>query len=400
MTKEGCDMKQYKRVYASVNLDAIRKNMEAMKANIADTTMLCGVVKADGYGHGSVPVAKTVEDLVWGYAVAAVEEGLVLRAHHITKPILVLGYVPEESFSVLIEKEIRYTISEWKEAVVLSNIAQELGKNAYVHIKMDTGMGRIGIRSSEEVLVLAKKLNTLPNIQIEGIFTHMATADMEDKTGAKKQIQMFKQTLQLLKDNGISIPICHCSNSAGIIDLREANIDMVRAGIALYGLYPSEEVKKENVPLIPALELKSIITYLKTVPEGTPIGYGATYITDKETKVATVSIGYGDGYPRTLSNKGYALVRGQKAPIIGRVCMDQFMMDVSHISDVQEGDVVTLIGKDQNEQITVEELAQLAGTFNYEFVCDLGKRIPRVYIKDGKVVGTKDYFDDQYIDFI
>lgn len=400
MTKEGCDMKQYKRVYASVNLDAIRKNMEAMKANIADTTMLCGVVKADGYGHGSVPVAKAVEDLVWGYAVAAVEEGLVLRAHHITKPILVLGYVPEESFSVLIEKEIRYTISEWKEAVVLSNIAQELGKNAYVHIKMDTGMGRIGIRSSEEVLVLAKKLNTLPNIQIEGIFTHMATADMEDKTGAKKQIQMFKQTLQLLKDNGISIPICHCSNSAGIIDLREANIDMVRAGIALYGLYPSEEVKKENVPLIPALELKSIITYLKTVPEGTPIGYGATYITDKETKVATVSIGYGDGYPRTLSNKGYALVRGQKAPIIGRVCMDQFMMDVSHISDVQEGDVVTLIGKDQNEQITVEELAQLAGTFNYEFVCDLGKRIPRVYIKDGKVVGTKDYFDDQYIDFI
>lgn len=393
-------MKQYKRVYASVNLDAIRKNMEAMKANIADTTMLCGVVKADGYGHGSVPVAKAVEDLVWGYAVAAVEEGLVLRVHHITKPILVLGYVPEESFSVLIEKEIRYTISEWKEAVVLSNIAQELGKNAHVHIKMDTGMGRIGIRSTEEVLVLAKKLNTLPNIQIEGIFTHMATADMEDKTGAKKQIQMFKQTLQLLKDNGISIPICHCSNSAGIIDLREANIDMVRAGIALYGLYPSEEVKKENVPLIPALELKSIITYLKTVPEGTPIGYGATYITDKETKVATVSIGYGDGYPRRLSNKGYALVRGQKAPIIGRVCMDQFMMDVSHISDVQEGDVVTLIGKDQNEQITVEELAQLAGTFNYEFVCDLGKRIPRVYIKDGKVVGTKDYFDDQYIDFI
>ncbi|MGN0396887.1 MAG: alanine racemase [Candidatus Fimimorpha sp.] len=393
-------MKQYKRVYASVNLDAIRKNMEAMKANIADTTMLCGVVKADGYGHGSVPVAKAVEDLVWGYAVAAVEEGMVLRVHHITKPILVLGYVPEESFSVLIEKEIRYTISEWKEAVVLSNIAQELGKNAHVHIKMDTGMGRIGIRSTEEVLVLAKKLNTLPNIQIEGIFTHMATADMEDKTGAKKQIQMFKQTLQLLKDNGISIPICHCSNSAGIIDLREANIDMVRAGIALYGLYPSEEVKKENVPLIPALELKSIITYLKTVPEGTPIGYGATYITDKETKVATVSIGYGDGYPRRLSNKGYALVRGQKAPIIGRVCMDQFMMDVSHISDVQEGDVVTLIGKDQNEQITVEELAQLAGTFNYEFVCDLGKRIPRVYIKDGKVVGTKDYFDDQYIDFI
>lgn len=393
-------MKQYKRVYASVNLDAIRKNMEAMKANIADTTMLCGVVKADGYGHGSVPVAKAVEDLVWGYAVAAVEEGLVLRVHHITKPILVLGYVPEELFSVLIEKEIRYTISEWKEAVVLSNIAQELGKNAHVHIKMDTGMGRIGIRSTEEVLVLAKKLNTLPNIQIEGIFTHMATADMEDKTGAKKQIQMFKQTLQLLKDNGISIPICHCSNSAGIIDLREANIDMVRAGIALYGLYPSEEVKKENVPLIPALELKSIITYLKTVPEGTPIGYGATYITDKETKVATVSIGYGDGYPRRLSNKGYALVRGQKAPIIGRVCMDQFMMDVSHISDVQEGDVVTLIGKDQNEQITVEELAQLAGTFNYEFVCDLGKRIPRVYIKDGKVVGTKDYFDDQYIDFI
>lgn len=392
-------MKQYKRVYATVDLDAIRQNMEAMKANIAKGTMICGVVKSDGYGHGSVPVAKAVEDLVWGYAVAAVEEGWVLRDHHITKPILVLGYVPEEEFESLVEQEIRYTVSEWKEVEILSKIAQKLGKNAYVHIKMDTGMGRIGLRSAEEILTLAQKIENLPNIVIEGIFTHMATADMADKTKAKEQIQMFKEMLQLLENNGIYIPIRHCSNSAGIIDLKEANIDMVRAGIALYGLYPSEEVNKENVCLTPALELKSIVSYLKTVPKGSPIGYGATFVTQKETKVATVSIGYGDGYPRALSNKGYALVRGKKAPIIGRICMDQFMMDVSDIPEIQQGDTVTLIGKDQNEQITVEELAELAGTFNYEFVCDLGKRIPRVYISGGKIVGTKDYFHDQYMDF-
>ena len=392
-------MKQYKRVYATVDLDAIRQNMEAMKANIAKGTMICGVVKSDGYGHGSVPVAKAVEDLVWGYAVAAVEEGWVLRDHHITKPILVLGYVPEEEFESLVEQEIRYTVSEWKEVEILSKIAQKLGKNAYVHIKMDTGMGRIGLRSAEEILTLAQKIENLPNIVIEGIFTHMATADMADKTKAKEQIQMFKEMLQLLENNGIYIPIRHCSNSAGIIDLKEANIDMVRAGIALYGLYPSAEVNKENVCLTPALELKSIVSYLKTVPKGSPIGYGATFVTQKETKVATVLIGYGDGYPRALSNKGYALVRGKKAPIIGRICMDQFMMDVSDIPEIQQGDTVTLIGKDQNEQITVEELAELAGTFNYEFVCDLGKRIPRVYISGGKIVGTKDYFHDQYMDF-
>ena len=392
-------MKQYKRVYATVDLDAIRQNMEAMKANIAKGTMICGVVKSDGYGHGSVPVAKAVEDLVWGYAVAAVEEGWVLRDHHITKPILVLGYVPEQDFDSFVEQEIRYTVSEWKEAEILSKIAQKLGKNAYVHIKMDTGMGRIGLRFAEEILTLAQKIETLPNIVIEGIFTHMATADMADKTKAKEQIRMFKEMLQLLENNGIYIPIRHCSNSAGIIDLKEANIDMVRAGIALYGLYPSEEVNKENVCLTPALELKSIVSYLKTVPKGSPIGYGATFVTQKETKVATVSIGYGDGYPRALSNKGYALVRGKKAPIIGRICMDQFMMDVSDIPEIQQGDTVTLIGKDQNEQITVEELAELAGTFNYEFVCDLGKRIPRVYISGGKIVGTKDYFHDQYMDF-
>lgn len=392
-------MKQYKRVYATVDLDAIRQNMEAMKANIAKGTMICGVVKSDGYGHGSVPVAKAVEDLVWGYAVAAVEEGWVLRDHHITKPILVLGYVPEEEFESLVEQEIRYTVSEWKEVEILSKIAQKLGKNAYVHIKMDTGMGRIGLRSAEEILTLAQKIENLPNIVIEGIFTHMATADMADKTKAKEQIRMFREMLQLLENNGIYIPIRHCSNSAGIIDLKEANIDMVRAGIALYGLYPSAEVNKENVCLTPALELKSIVSYLKTVPKGSPIGYGATFVTQKETKVATVSIGYGDGYPRALSNKGYALVRGKKAPIIGRICMDQFMMDVSDIPEIQQGDTVTLIGKDQNEQITVEELAELAGTFNYEFVCDLGKRIPRVYISGGKIVGTKDYFHDQYMDF-
>lgn len=389
-------MGKYSRIYAEINLDAIRYNMEAMRANIAPATKICGVIKADGYGHGAVPVAKMMEDMVWGYATATLEEAVNLRKNHITEPILVLGYIPECSFSDMIQNEIRYTLAEVKKAETLSEEAIKTGKTARVHIKLDTGMSRLGVRSKEAALELAQRVMDLPNLEIEGIFTHMATADMADKTAAKKQIAMFKEAVCFLKQHGIKIPVCHCSNSAGIIDLEEANIDMVRAGISIYGLYPSEEVEKQRVHLKPAMALKSCVAYLKTVPAGTPIGYGASYVTERETKVATISAGYADGYPRRLSNRAQVLIRGKRAPIIGNVCMDQFMVDVTDIPETEEEDIVTLLGRDGEEEITAEELAGIEGTINYEFVCDIGKRVPRLYVRNGTVIAVKDYFCDYY----
>lgn len=389
-------MKEYNRVYAAINLDAICHNVKAMKKNINENTMLCGVIKADGYGHGAVPIAKAIESLVWGYAVATIEEAINLREHQLVKPILILGYTPVCRMEDAVRYDIRSTIFQYEKAVSLSNQAVLQGKTARLHIKIDTGMSRIGVPANEDAIKLIKDIKHLPGLEIEGIFTHLATADSADKSAAKEQVSKFKWVLAELEKEGINIPIKHCSNSAGIIDLHEANIDMVRAGISLYGLYPSEEVDKNAVILQPALELKSHVTYIKIVPAGTAVGYGGTFITDKPTKIATIPVGYGDGYPRPLSNKGYVIIRDKKVPIIGRVCMDQFMVDVSEIDNVEEDDEVILVGRSEHEVISVEELAELAGTFNYEFVCDLGKRIPRVYYQDGQIVGKKDYFHDKY----
>ncbi len=389
-------MKEYSRIYAKVDLDVIRDNLIALMKNTEEGTKVCAVLKTDGYGHGAVPIARAIQDIVWGYAVATLDEALNLRLNQVREPILVLGYIPWNRFSEAVKEEIRVTVFEKEQAKRLSEAAQKLGKKAYVHIKVDTGMGRIGLFPDEKSKKVIKDISDLPFLQLEGIFTHMATADMKDKTAAQKQVRIFKEFISEMKKEGIRFPICHCSNSAGIIEMKDAHMDMVRAGISLYGFYPSEEVRKDLVSLYPALELKSCVSYVKEVPADTPISYGGTYVTSKPEKIATIPVGYGDGYPRALSNKGYVLIHGKKAPICGRVCMDQMMVNVTEIDGVKEGDEVTLIGQDGGNKITVEELADLAGTFNYEFVCGLGKRVPRLYEQGGKTVGYKDWFDELY----
>ncbi len=386
---------KYYRVYAGINLDNIYINMKELSDNTAEGTQMVAVIKTDGYGFGAVPVAKTIDELVSAYAVATIDEALNLRRHNITKPIYILGFIYEHRVKDAILNDVRMSVFSYDMAEYISKTAIELGKTAYIHIKVDTGMSRIGFMVNEEATDTIEKISKLDNIDIEGIFTHFAASDSADKTMANNQLKMFTDFVDSLSKRGVDIKLVHCSNSAGIIDMPAANMTEVRAGIALYGMYPSDEVNKKAVALRPALELKSHVIFVKTLPEGTGISYGSTYVTDKETKVATIPVGYGDGYPRNLSNKGYVLIQGKKCPILGRVCMDQFMVDVTGM-DVKEGDVATLIGRDGNEYISVEELAELAGTFNYEFVCDLGKRIPRVYYRDGKIVCMKDYFIDAY----
>ena len=277
-------------------------------------------------------------------------------------------------------------------AEAISALAVEKGEQAYVHIKLDTGMARLGFSAEESSIEEIKEIAELPNLVLEGVFTHFAKADEEDKTFTMMQLEKFEWMTQRLEEEGVTFPYVHASNSAGIIDVRRADYNLVRAGIAIYGLYPSEEVDKEKVQLKPALSLKSHIAFVKDIPAGTPVSYGGDFVSEHQMRIATIPIGYGDGYPRSLSDTGYVLIRGKKAPIIGRICMDQFMVDVSDIPEVKFGDKVTLIGRDQEEYLPVEKLSELSGRFNYEFVCDLGKRIPRVYVQDGKVEEQVDYF--------
>lgn len=389
-------MDKYNRIYATVNLDAIANNIEQMRANTASDTKMIAVIKADGYGHGAVQIAHLIEnyDYIWGFAVATAEEAIILKRNKLTKPILVLGYVFEEHYKQLIENDVRFTVFTYEAAKELSQMAVYLNKNTKIHIKLDTGMSRIGFQCNEESLSAIKRISELPNITIEGAFTHFAKADEIDKTSANTQLEKYKNFVRFVEEMGVLIPVKHCSNSAGIIDIKAANMDAVRAGISIYGLYPSKEVKTDKVKLIPALELKSHIVHLKEVESGVGVSYGWTYTTNKVTKIATIPIGYADGYPRMLSNKGWVLIRGQKAPILGRVCMDQFMVDVTDIKGVSLKDEVTLIGKDGNASISVEELGDLSGRFNYEFVCDISKRVPRIFVKNNQVVETKDYFTE------
>ena len=344
-------MKTYSRVYAKIDLDAVAWNMEQMKKNLKEGTEMVAVIKTDGYGHGAVQVASMLEsyDYVWGYAVATLDEAVVLRAAEIQKPILVLGCIFPDQYWEMLKYEIRMN-------------------------------------------VYTKEIAELPNLVLEGVFTHFAKADEEDKTFTMMQLEKFEWMTQRLEEEGVTFPYVHASNSAGIIDVRRADYNLVRAGIAIYGLYPSEEVDKEKVQLKPALSLKSHIAFVKDIPAGTPVSYGGDFVSEHQMRIATIPIGYGDGYPRSLSDTGYVLIRGKKAPIIGRICMDQFMVDVSDIPEVKFGDKVTLIGSDQEEYLPVEKLSELSGRFNYEFVCDLGKRIPRVYVQDGKVEEQVDYF--------
>ena len=398
MTRELQEkLESYQRVWAEVDLDAIWENMVHMKENIAENTKILAVIKTDGYGHGGVPIAKMLEqlDFMFGYAAATYEEAHVLREAGVKKPILILGYTFPYCYEELIREEIRPAVYRRDTVEELATAAAKVGQKAKVHIKVDTGMGRIGITPDEEGLEFVRFLMGHPELEVEGIFTHFAKSDEEDKTSANHQLALFQNFIDRIQTElGLTIPVKHCSNSAAILEMPQANMDMVRAGITTYGLYPSEEVSKDIVPLRAAMSLYSHIVYCKTIHAGQSVSYGGLFTAQKDTRVATIPVGYGDGYPRSLSGKGYVLIRGKKAPILGRVCMDQFMVDISEIPGVMEGDKVTLLGVDGTERITAEELGELSGRFNYEFVCDLGKRIPRVYRQHGEITEVRDYFEN------
>ena len=380
-------MKQHDRVCAEIDLDAIAYNMEQMRNRIGGDAKLIAVVKTDGYGHGAVPIAQMFEEFsyVWGYAVACLEEAADLREHGIKKPVLVLGCVFPDQYEDMLNYDIRPAVYTEEMADAISGTAVRLGKTAHFHIKIDTGMGRIGFPVSEESADIIERISRLPNVRLEGMFTHFAKADETDKTYTMMQHERFMWMKEQIEERGVSIRYFDCDNSAGIIDLPDMRHDLARAGISTYGMYPSDEVKKEAVDLKPALRLTSHVTYVKDVAAGTPISYGGTFVAPEQMKVATIPVGYGDGYPRALSNKGYVLIHGKRARILGRVCMDQFMVDVTDIPDTKFMDPVTLIGEDGGDRITVEDLSELSGRFNYEFVCCLGKRIPRVYKRGGKM---------------
>lgn len=389
-------MKTYSRVYAEVNLDAILYNMEQMRKLLKEDTKIMGVIKTDGYGHGAVSIGRELEqlDYTWGYATATVEEAEILRRNGIEKPILVLGATFPEQYEAMADLGIRVNLYSIRQAEQMEAAAAKMNKKIMVHAKIDTGLSRLGFQVTEEAADEIARISRMPHIIVEGIFTHFAKSDAKDKTMANQQMEAFAKMKKMLEERNVEIPMIHCSNSAAIIDMPEANMSVVRAGISLYGMWPSDEVKKENIDLQPVMSLKSCIVFLKELEKGRTISYGATYETTRKQRIATVPVGYGDGYPRSLSNKGYVLIHGKKAPICGRICMDQFMVDVTDIPEAQEGDLVTLVGKDHGAEITMEEIGDLSGRFNYEFACDLGKRIPRVYIKNGEVVETKDYFGE------
>ena len=386
----------YSRVWAPIDLDAMEFNMQSMRDRIPAGTRMAGVIKTDAYGHGAVPAAGIIDRFVSFFCVASGEEALNLRLHGITKPILILGPYPGKDYGPLVEADIRPAVFTMEQALDVSRAAKQLEKTAPVHIAIDTGMHRIGMEPTEESADLVKEMAALPGIRIEGLFTHLYRADEKDLTIAREQVKKYRDFVKYLADRGIFPEVRHVSNSAGIMELLGTDYDMVRCGITLYGIYPSDEVDREKLDIRPVMSLKATVTYVKEIGPGDEVSYGGTFRAERPMRVATVPVGYGDGYPRLLSSRGYVLIAGKKAPILGRVCMDQFMVDVTDIPEAETGSVATLLGKDGDAEITADELGSLSGRFPYEFVCCIGKRVPRVYYRNGEIVGTKDWFGDRY----
>ena len=382
-------MKNNYRVCATVDLEKIKNNLLQMENHIGKNKKIMAVVKADAYGHGAVPVARYLEnlDFLWGFGVATIDEAVELRSAGIKKDILVFGCVFPEDYEDLITYDIIATIYTFETAKALNEIAQKKNHTLRAHIKVDTGMGRLGFAPTKENAHLVADIMKFSNLNIEGVFTHYARADEVDLGFTygqhEKCLDFFDEIKKAIDnphgENKKDLTYFHCSNSAGVISYPSSACNIVRVGISMYGHYPSKEVAKDKVVLQPALRLTSHVSFVKEVPKGTPISYGGTFVTSKTTKVATIPVGYGDGYPRSLSNIGDVLIDGVRCKILGRVCMDQFMVDVSHLPDVKIMDLVVLVGKMGNEEIKVEELSDLSGRFNYEFLCCLGKRIPRKY---------------------
>ena len=377
--------------YVQIDLDAIRDNLRAVRAKTGANVM--AVVKADAYGHGAVQVARHLEADCSFFGVSSVAEAMELRQAGLKKPILILGHTPVEGFPRAVELDIRIAIFKWQDAQELSRIAQIRQKTAHIHLAVDTGMSRIGFQATEEDADLCAEIARLPGLHVEGLFSHFATADCADLSRAQEQAKRFDAFHAMLRSRGLEIPIRHLNNSAGLMNF-STQYDMVRSGIVTYGLYPSDEVNPGLLPLKPALSWYSRISHIKTLPPGRPISYGGTYVTHRPTRVATVTVGYADGYFRSLSGRFYVLIRGRRAPILGRVCMDQMMVDVTDIPDVALSDRVTLVGRDGGETITVEQIAAVAGSFNYEFICSIGRRVPRIYYRDGALVRSVHYLLD------
>lgn len=380
----------YERTYAKIDLDAVEYNIDNVLKKIGGRSKLLGVIKADAYGHGAVEIGRLLESRCDFFGVACVEEAEELISAGIKVPILILGFVSPVYFDRIVEKNIRIPIFSYDEAKALSDEAVKQNKTVPFHFCIDTGMSRIGFQITEESADICKKITQFPNIEAEGLFSHFATADEKVLTKADAQRERYKKFVSMLEERGINIPIKHLNNSAGIMNFDEL-FDMVRSGIITYGLYPSEEVDKSLLDIRPAMEWKTHVTHVKELEPGREISYGGTYTTKESRIIATVPVGYADGYPRCLSNIGKVIVRGQYANIVGRICMDQFMIDVTDIPGVQLDDIVTLVGTDGDASLSMEEVSNLAHSFNYELPCRIARRVPRVYYRNGKPIKTVNY---------
>ena len=381
----------YGRTWAQIDLGAICHNVACVRRKIPQDVKLLVVIKADAYGHGAVEVAKALQNLCDFFGVASVAEGVELCKAGIRTPILVLGYTDKFDFTHAVEYDIRPTIFTMEQAEMLSREAVRQGKTALFHFAVDTGMSRIGFQVTEESADVVRRITRLPSIQAEGIFSHYFASDDADPASSIAQQEKFELFLRMLEKRGVEIPIRHMSNSAGILNLDKC-YNMVRSGIITYGVFPSRDMA-QTLDLHPALQWKSQVFHVKKLEAGRLIGYGGTYKTTKPTVVATVPVGYADGYPWCLSNRGSVILHGKFAPIIGRVCMDLLMVDVTDIPDVAEGDIVTLIGRDGDAELSVDALAEVSGTISYELLCSFTRRVPRVYIRDDREVTVVDYLE-------
>ncbi len=374
-----------------IDLDSISANLDAIRAKVNVPVM--AVVKADAYGHGAIQVARLLQGKCAFFGVSSILEAMELRQAGLTTPILILGHTPVSAFQLAVREEIRPTIYRWEDARALSEAALHVGKLARFHFAVDTGMSRLGFQATEADADVCAEIAALPGLEPEGIFSHFATADCQDLRRSRQQKERFDGFCRMLQDRGVKIPIRHLNNSAGLMNFDD-HYEMVRAGIVLYGMYPSTEVPPENLPLRPALQWLSRVTHVKTLPPGREISYGGAYVTSRDTVVATVPVGYADGYRRSLSGKFYVLIQGKPAPILGRICMDQLMVDVTDIPGVKPGDRVTLVGTDGESRITMEEISAAAESFNYEFVCGISRRVPRIYVSGGKTIHSVHYLTD------
>lgn len=380
----------YFRTQAKIDLNAVEYNVNNTMAKLSPDCKLLGVIKADAYGHGAVEFAKFLQGQCDFFGVACIEEAVELKKADIKTPVLILGYVAPAFYDLVVKYDIRIPVFSYDTAKALSDEAVKQGKTVPFHFCIDTGMSRIGFQVNEESADICKEICVLPNIEAEGLFSHFATADESDLTRALAQREKYKAFVEMLENRGIQIPIKHLNNSAGIMNFDEY-FDMCRMGIILYGLYPSEEVDKSLLDIKPVMSWLTHISHIKTLEAGREVSYGGTFKTTEPRVIATIPVGYADGYPRCLSNKGRVIINGQYAPIVGRVCMDQFMVDVTDVDGAELDSTVTLVGKDGDAELSMEEVSNSAYSFNYELPCRVARRVPRTYYKDGKFVKATNY---------